>query len=46
MLVFLEKVIILVLLIFSFMQLAVHEPCIEFMSDCKRLQSTGDLMAR
>jgi hypothetical protein len=46
MLVFLEKDINLVLLIFNFMQLAVKQPCLELMQDRKRLPSSGDLMAR
>jgi hypothetical protein len=31
---------------FSFMQLAVHRPCTDLISDCRRRQSSGHLMER
>jgi hypothetical protein len=37
---------ILVLLMVGFMQLTVQQTCIELMSDCNRLQSSGDWTVR
>jgi hypothetical protein len=41
---FIFKDITLVLLMLSFIQLAVHLPYIVLMPDCSRLQSSGDVM--